>query len=98
VLPRVEDTDAVYREAWDTLSSLIREAGLTAISLEGVYGNLNDKRGLMLALWDRHPNAEGHALLADRIYEEFMSLEYFATKADGIGPSSAETTIRRAGN
>ena len=100
VLPRVEDTDTVYSEAWDLLSNLLREVGITAINLEGVYGNLNDKSSLRLALWDRHPNAEGHALLAERIFQEFTSLGYFATKPDAIDPvsSRAENTTKRAGN
>jgi len=81
VLPRLDDTDAIYREEWESISKLVRKAGLIAVNLEGVYGPLNDRSTLKLASWDWHPNTEGHALLAERIYQELVRLDYLAMKA-----------------
>jgi hypothetical protein len=92
VMPRVDDTDAIYREEWEALSKMAQEAGLTAVNLEGVYGPLNKRRALKLALWDSHPNTEGHSLLAERIYDEFMNLGYL------MKPDTAGLTSGGAGN
>jgi hypothetical protein len=80
MLPRLDDTDEVFRDEWELISALADEAGLDAIGLQGVYGPLNDRNTLKLASWDWHPNAEGHALLADRIYREFQRIDFLATK------------------
>jgi hypothetical protein len=99
VLPRVDDTDALYRNEWESLSKIVREAGLTALSLEGAYGPLNSRSALKLASWDWHPNTEGHALLADRLYREFMVLDYFASQGNvGSTSTSAGKHTRPAGN
>jgi hypothetical protein len=88
VLPRLDDTDALYREEWQSISKLVREAGLIAVSLEGVYGPLNNRSTLKLASWDWHPNTEGHALLAERIYQEFQRIGYLAMKPH-VGDSTS---------
>lgn len=93
VLPRVDDTDAIYREEWESISKLVHEAGLMAINLEGVYGPLNNRSALKLASWDWHPNTEGHALLAERIYQEFTNLGYLTSKVD-----ASSSISRRSGN
>jgi D-alanyl-lipoteichoic acid acyltransferase DltB (MBOAT superfamily) len=80
VLPTTTDTEAAFREDWEVLSQIARESGLTAVSLEGVYGPPNDRHALRLAPWDTHPNVKGHALLAERIYREFMNLGYMSRK------------------
>ena len=90
MLPRVDDTDAIYREEWKALSKMTQEAGLTTVSLEGVYGPLNERRALKLALWDSHPNIEGHSLLAERVYREFISLGYLRK---GVAAGSTPTQI-----
>ena len=82
LLPRLDDADAVFREQWESISRLTRETGLEAVSLEGVYGPLNDRIRLKLASWDWHPNTDGHALLAERIHPELLRLVSRATNAD----------------
>ena len=82
VLPRLDDTDAIYRAEWESLSRMMREAGLEAVSLEGVYGPLSERSTLKLASWDWHPNIDGHALLAERIHPELLRLVGRATNAD----------------
>ncbi len=100
VLPRVDDSDAIFDKEWQHLSKLLNEAGLTAINLGGVYGSLNDRNRLKLASWDWHPNTEAHALVAERIYHEIRNLDQFATRinADRSLPGSAGRTSNKAGN
>jgi hypothetical protein len=93
VLPRLDDTDAVYREEWESISKLAHEAGLRAVNLDGVYGPLNDRSKLKLASWDWHPNTEGHALLAERIFQELLDLDYPPTSADAGGSPSTATGV-----
>jgi hypothetical protein len=58
-LPQAENADLVVRAA---------KAGFIVLNLSDVYGN-QDLRTLWLAEWDWHPNAKGHGLIADRLYE-----------------------------
>lgn len=76
VLPRVDDTDAVYLDEWRKLSKSGQDAGLTMVGLGGVYGSINKRSSLKLASWDWHPNAKGHALIAGRLYQELKNLGY----------------------
>jgi hypothetical protein len=48
---------------------LAREAGFTIIDLSDVYDG-HDLSSLWIERWDHHPNAVGHRLIADRLYEE----------------------------
>lgn len=48
--------------------SLEREAGFTVIDMLDVYDSLPALDSIWVATWDRHPNAKGHRLLADRLY------------------------------
>jgi hypothetical protein len=43
-------------------------AGFNVLDLSGVYDGY-DWRTLVVAPWDNHPNAAGHRLVADRLYE-----------------------------
>ncbi|MCG3119049.1 MAG: hypothetical protein ALAOOOJD_01377 [bacterium] len=45
-----------------------RENGFVIIDISDAYENQN-KDSLRVAEWDWHPNAEGHRLLADRLYQ-----------------------------
>ena len=46
---------------------LATNAGFTLLDLAGVY-DVPDRDALWIAQWDAHPNARGHALVADRLY------------------------------
>jgi D-alanyl-lipoteichoic acid acyltransferase DltB (MBOAT superfamily) len=47
---------------------LAQEAGFVTISLDNWFEN-QDMKYLVLADWDMHPNAEGHKLIANKLYE-----------------------------
>jgi hypothetical protein len=46
---------------------LPQEAGFDLLDLTGVY-DVPNRNALWVAEWDAHPNAKGHALVADRLY------------------------------
>lgn len=49
-----------------------REAGLPVIDMRGLFAGM-DEPSLVVADWDRHPNAEGHRLIAERLYQELLT-------------------------
>ncbi|MBM3320272.1 MAG: SGNH/GDSL hydrolase family protein [Candidatus Eisenbacteria bacterium] len=57
----------VYRK----LRGFAEEAGFEILDLAGVYEG-RDVRSLRLGDWDHHLNAEGHRLVADRLYEALV--------------------------
>ncbi|MGH8203578.1 MAG: hypothetical protein ACREST_03155, partial [Steroidobacteraceae bacterium] len=97
VLPGLDDTDAIYRAEWESLSRMMHEAGLEAVSLEGVYGPLSERSTLKLASWDWHPNSAGHALIARRVHRELFRLDGLTSIAGGIASVStnAESNARQ---
>jgi hypothetical protein len=57
---------------------LARGAGFVLLDTSDAYEESEDLPSLWIAKWDRHPNAEGHRLLADRVYQELRT--YLATQ------------------
>lgn len=51
---------------------LQREAKFIVIDVLDVYDSLPALDGIWVATWDRHPNAKGHVLIADRLYEALV--------------------------
>ncbi|MGH2395307.1 MAG: hypothetical protein ACRDGH_17750, partial [Candidatus Limnocylindria bacterium] len=54
------------------LSRLAEGAGFVVLNLADVYAG-RDLEALIVAEWDRHPNARGHRLIADRLYQELLA-------------------------
>ena len=66
--PRVE-AEATLRDLKEQLA-VAAAHGFVPIDILDVYGPGPDHSALRLAKWDGHPNAQGHAMLADRLYLE----------------------------
>jgi hypothetical protein len=62
------ETEEQSRRTSDRLLRIARDAGFVTLSLHDVYGDI-DRDDLKLAPWDSHPNAVGHRMIADRLYE-----------------------------
>jgi len=77
--PKEADLDAQRQVA------LQREAGFAVIDLLNVYESLPGYDGLWIATWDRHPNAKGHRMLADRLYAGLLG--ELGLDASGSGPA-----------
>ena len=68
-LPHSQPFDAETGALVIRQMELAREAGFEVIDLTDAYQGI-DYPSLWIAPWDSHPNAEGHRLLADRLYDE----------------------------
>ena len=51
------------------LSGVAEQAGFIVLNLADAYQN-QDPESLVVAYWDKHPNAKGHQLIADYLYQE----------------------------
>jgi D-alanyl-lipoteichoic acid acyltransferase DltB (MBOAT superfamily) len=65
-MPTLEDP--LQEEEVAHLAGLAEEAGFIVLDLSDAYEN-QDVDSLVVAYWDKHPNAEGHRLIAERLYE-----------------------------
>ena len=70
-LPHVED--GPWRETIPEILATAADAGFTVIDLDGVFRN-HDPASVRVAEWDNHPNALGHRLVADRLYDALVAL------------------------
>jgi hypothetical protein len=84
-LPQPTEAPERVRQVWEEETRLARQAGFTIMSLEGAYDG-RDLSTLRLAAWDNHPNALGHALIADRLYRELQ--DNWQPLFGGSGPSA----------
>jgi hypothetical protein len=53
------------------LMRLAKEAGFAVLDLSEMFEK-QDTNALIVAEWDRHPNAKGHQLIADRLYQAIL--------------------------
>jgi hypothetical protein len=67
-LPQVDN--GYWRSRVDELRHLAEQAGFPIVDLRDYYAG-RDVRAIRLADWDYHPNAEGHRLIADQLYQAF---------------------------
>jgi hypothetical protein len=50
------------------LAQLAEETGFIVINLSNAYEN-QDPESIVVAYWDKHPNADGHQLIAEKLYQ-----------------------------
>jgi hypothetical protein len=55
-------------ETVNHLARLARESGFVVLDLSDAFDH-QDVESLVVAYWDKHPNAAGHRLLAERLYQ-----------------------------
>jgi hypothetical protein len=56
------------------LRNIAQEAGLVVLDLTPAYDG-QEPDALVIAYWDKHPNALGHRLIADQLYLELLANE-----------------------
>ncbi len=69
-LPQVRE--GTWQEETPQTLRLAEDAGFTVINLADVYSGQNIAT-IRLAEWDEHPNVQGHALIASRLYDELRN-------------------------
>jgi len=66
-VPRVNEASDADRGAARRVMDLARDAGFTVLDMSAAYAGAS-RKDLVLAVWDWHPNQEGHRLLADALW------------------------------
>ncbi len=66
-LPQVRE--GAWQEETPETIQIARDAGFVIINLEDLYGD-QPIDAVRLAPWDDHPNAAGHRLIAERLFDE----------------------------
>ncbi len=56
------------------LTRVAEESGFIVMDLSDAYDN-QDLESLVVAYWDKHPNAEGHSLIAEDLYRKLREKE-----------------------
>ncbi|MEP7344886.1 MAG: hypothetical protein ABI877_06460 [Gemmatimonadaceae bacterium] len=67
------------------LPQMARQAGFRVIDFPNPYVGLDEKK-LAVAEWDRHPNAEGHRLIAKVLYDVLSSRPELQAKPAHVAP------------
>jgi hypothetical protein len=70
--PTLDDDSEEERP--EELEQLARDAGFITISVGDAYKN-HPRESIWIARWDRHPNAMGHGLIADRLVERLQQMD-----------------------
>jgi alginate O-acetyltransferase complex protein AlgI len=76
----------------EDLERLAKDAGFLTVSLADSYAS-HARESLWVAPWDHHPNAEGHRLIADNLFERLQNLD--RAQALGIFAESTPTAAAR---
>jgi hypothetical protein len=56
------------------LNRVAEESGFIVLDLSDAYAN-QDLESLVVAYWDKHPNAKGHKLIAEDLYRKLQEKE-----------------------
>ena len=64
-MPTLENS--LHEEQITHLTRVAEDAGFLVLDLSDAYQN-QDLESLVVAYWDKHPNAKGHSLIADDLY------------------------------
>ena len=67
----VRDMPAEESERADSMITYATAAGYTILDIRGVFTGINPD-SLKIASWDKHPNARGHRMIADRLFAELQ--------------------------
>lgn len=71
-MPTLENP--LHEEEVTQLKRLAEESGFIVLDLSGAYDNQN-LDSLVVAYWDKHPNAKGHMLIAEDLYRKLQEKE-----------------------
>lgn len=69
-----------------------RRVGFVAVDMLDTFASLPRLDGVWLATWDRHPNAEGHRMLAEELYVGLLRELRLGETAGVPGAAAGQTT------
>ncbi|MBI1966762.1 MAG: hypothetical protein HYS40_02125 [Gemmatimonadetes bacterium] len=80
--------DALFREKVEESMTLARAAGFHVLDLSDVYDGY-EPQSLQVAPWDRHPNATGHRVIAERLLRALTAEALLTPRPSrGLTPSA----------
>lgn len=88
VLPRPEDIPG-EAEMIAEQAELMREAGFELLDVGDAYSGVANHEELWIAPWDKHPNADGHRRVADRLFRDLAPLVEADVHASARKPSGS---------
>jgi hypothetical protein len=71
----VRDMPAEVSDTLQPMFDVARGLGYAVVDARDAYAG-RDPKTLLLAQWDKHPNALGHRLMADRLYHELVTRQH----------------------
>jgi hypothetical protein len=71
-MPTLENP--LHKEEIVHLTHVAEEAGFVVLDLSDAYDN-QDPESIVIAYWDKHPNAKGHWLIAEDLYRKLREKE-----------------------
>lgn len=74
----VRDMPAEVSDTLQPILDVAREMGYNVVDARDAYAG-RDPNTLLLAQWDKHPNALGHRLMAGRLYDELVTRQQLIT-------------------
>ena len=84
-----------FPERLDGVRPLIGRLGLEMLEIADAFDGHPDPESLWLEPWDRHPTAEGHRIMAERLLDELESRPDLADQV--LGPARSGTDGARDG-
>jgi hypothetical protein len=84
------------REELEPLFQWARDAGMETIDLSQMWRG-QDVAALQVAPWDRHPNREGHQLIAERVYEVLSAPGMLELRQPVSTQAGEDTSLERSG-
>ncbi|KAB0269761.1 SGNH/GDSL hydrolase family protein [Microvirga brassicacearum] len=91
VLLEIPNDSRSRSKVFDRLATLAQSAKLPVIDLQGSFSRVRDRQSLWVAPWDEHTNAEGHRLLAERLYSLLLKERLVPTEAPSGQPHGRDT-------
>ena len=99
-VPRTEEDkglEAVEQNAAEMeaiLRGIAERNGFVTFTISDAFDSVENRESLFIATWDGHPNAQGHQLLGDRLYEELVA----HGQALGMSPPAPSAPSAPAGS
>lgn len=81
---------STFRERLDGIRGIPQALGLPVVDIADAYDDVAEPERLWLRAWDRHPTAEGHALMAARFLSRLQSEEDLADLIVGAARSRGD--------
>jgi hypothetical protein len=92
ILPRA-DQMRIDEEHLAEMADFARKSGLPVFDLSKAFRGAVDRRTVAVAPGDAHPNAEGHRMLADALYQQMLAAPTWQAE---LGAAPAATALHKS--